>query len=310
LPVEPKLAAQPKIPLGKKGFSQAEKLAEAKPPLEPSFDSNSATTLALAQQSLDQSSLGSANLRVVAQAPSGGFGAREGFGAGGGLGVQAEPTPPGENTWEDHKSVPISPTIFKLQISDQDAKRMVQLLASYADPKQQRKLSFDDLISFQPSPLVANNNENDDFQPNDSYGDGNSNFGAKLESDDYAEATAPSPQQATAAALAMKLREFVAQPKANLAFSKPSANTRGVVSGPDALPSVVGQTPANSMASKGGIANSPAYSGSTQQGAVPLGDDDQKPADGQQRLRDLNLDYSQVVQQLKLNLEIRNRSLK
>ena len=172
------------------------------------------------QQSLDQSILGSLNLKVVAQNAPNQFSPSKGGIDGVVSGDQ--PTDIGKQRpkIETARRGPTlsSPTTFKLQISDQAAQQTVQLLANQADPLQQRELSFNELIGLPQSLLARNDTIADDRNANKYDADDDRELEA--DSTEFAadrvqeKSLAPSktPQNAAALMLASKLREYVSQP--------------------------------------------------------------------------------------------------
>ena len=275
--------------------------------------------LAMAQELIDQSALGSLNLIVVAQSSD----SRYLYGAGTGDGdrtrslasSQDQLSPPikskgASESPDAGNATPVLPATFTLQISDQDAKQMVELLANNVDPLQKRKLSFDDLIGLQSVQRLAKRADVDDIQREKIDGGfeaapTSSNNDALLsEADEPASPT--SPRQAAAATLATKLREFVDQPaiarNSRLPLVAPGAAAM------QAQPAIASETqaaPNNATLEQG------EYSSSSKDGLlqVPQADQDFKLLKNQQPLSEFDFDYSQIIQQLTLNLEIRNQSL-
>ena len=311
--------------------------------------------LALAQKSIDQSALGSLNLTVVAQNPSSGY-LYEGKTEGGTRLRNhplspSKPSPPVEKFeakkyLESSKAAPNLPATFALQISSQDAKQMVALLASDADPLQQRKLSFDDLIGSQiPPTRLAKGAELDDRRPDEGggggFGDDFSDFenapvpekSSAFKKEDAKSGSPALQQRVAAATLATKLREFVNQPslalRGNSIPSVAAGNaTDGAAPTQDEAPPQADSPPASAKRVQPSLAGKPqtlpdddAANGQEPQGLTrkgllksPLGspqaDLKNKLTKSQRPLNEFDFDYSQVIQQLKLNLEIRNRSLK
>lgn len=237
------------------------------------------TPLELAQQSINQSALRSFNLKVIPQ----------------------ESTEKRKRESDET----VSPAIFKLQISDQDAKRIVDLLSQHVDPRQQRSLSFDDLVGFQKMPPIGDRDTTmDDDAPNDAA------------SNPQPAIIVPQTQQASVAMLAMKLREFTGQSSIprnrNRADNKKitTANTRQL-SGDKVLNENVRGTaiplPSNqpSVSSKSAIGNRVLPTENRPESDLFAGE----TADQQIRPNDFHFDYTQVIQQLKTNLELRNQSL-
>ena len=260
-------------PMAKNAFPFAERdAAKHKPP--PKL-----TPLELAQQSINQSALRSFNLKVIPQEFA--------------------------KTAKQESDETVSPMIFKLQISDQDAKRIVGLLSQHVDPRQQRSLSFDDLIGFQKMPPIGDRDTTmDDDAPNDAAGNPQR---AQI---------VPQTQQASVAMLAMKLREFTGQSSIrrnrNRADNKKitTANTRQL-SGDKVLNENVRGTaiplPSNqpSVSSKSAIGNRVLPTENRPESDLFAGE----TADQQIHPNDFHFDYTQVIQQLKTNLELRNQSL-
>ena len=246
----------------------------AKPKSSPKL-----TPLELAQRSINQSALRSFNLKVIPQEFA--------------------------KTAKQESDETVSPAIFKLQISDQDAKRIVGLLSQHVDPRQQRSLSFDDLVGFQKMPPIGDRDTTmDDDAPNDAAGNPQR---AQI---------VPQTQQASVAMLAMKLREFTGQSSIrrnrNRADNKKitTANTRHL-SGDKVLNENVRGTaiplPSNqpSVSSKPAIGNRVLPTENRPESDLFAGE----TADQQIHPNDFHFDYTQVIQQLKTNLELRNQSL-
>ena len=280
------------------------------------------------QQSLDQSILGSLNLKVVAQNAPNQFSPSKGGIDGVVSGDQ--PTDIGKQPKIETASRGLTinlPTTFKLQISDQAAQQMVQLLANQADPLQQRELSFNELIGLPQSLLDRNDTIADDRNANKYDADDD----RELEADSTALAAdrvqkksiAPSktPQNAAALMLASKLREYVSQPfyqykkdksaSANRSFDETGDNEDSLedrIAGTSEIPlgiSPSAQQSASNDSLKAPVEPAPSFSRSEPKQkffAAP------KPS---QRLRsnEFNYDYTQVIQQLKSKLEIRNKSV-
>ena len=220
-----------------------------------------------AQQSLDQSPLGSLNLKVVAQNTPTPFGQQKGGLIDDVIGDQ--PTkiykPPAKNNAVTRGPIPSSPTTLKLQISDQTAKQMVQLLANQADPLQQRKLSFNELIGLRQSQLAESAVRENHLKGS-----------LKLEADSTAfddnrvqkkSKTSPVTSQDAALTLAAKLRKHVSRQR------RARELPPGVQLAPRSPAAILHQ------ANKGS------------------------------RLNVYNFDYTQIIQQLESNLEIRNQSV-
>ena len=277
------------------------------------------------QQSLDQSILGSLNLKVVAQNAPNQFSPSKGGIDGVVSGDQ--PTDIGKQSKIETASRGLTinlPTTFKLQISDQAAQQMVQLLANQADPLQQRELSFNELIGLPQSLLDRNDTIADDRNANKYDADDD----RELEADSTALAAdrvqkksiAPSktPQNAAVLMLASKLREYVSQPfyqyksaPADRAFEETGDNEDSLedrIAETSEIPlgiSPSAQQSASNDSLKAPVEPAPSFSRSEPKQkffAAP------KPS---QRLRsnEFNYDYTQVIQQLKSKLEIRNKSV-
>jgi len=277
------------------------------------------------QQSLDQSILGSLNLKVVAQNAPNQFSPSKGGIDGVVSGDQ--PTDIGKQSKIETASRGLTinlPTTFKLQISDQAAQQMVQLLANQADPLQQRELSFNELIGLPQSLLDRNDTIADDRNANKYDADDD----RELEADSTALAAdrvqkksiAPSktPQNAAVLMLASKLREYVSQPfyqyksaLADRAFDETGDNEDSLedrIAETSEIPlgiSPSAQQSASNDSLKAPVEPAPSFSRSEPKQkffAAP------KPS---QRLRsnEFNYDYTQVIQQLKSKLEIRNKSV-
>ena len=280
------------------------------------------------QQSLDQSILGSLNLKVVAQNAPNQFSPSKGGIDGVVSGDQ--PTDIGKQSKIETASRGLTinlPTTFKLQISDQAAQQMVQLLANQADPLQQRELSFNELIGLPQSLLDRNDTIADDRNANKYDADDD----RELEADSTALAAdrvqkksiAPSktPQNAAVLMLASKLREYVSQPfyqykknksaSANRSFDETGDNEDSLedrIAETSEIPlgiSLSAQQSASNDSLKAPVEPAPSFSRSEPKQkffAAP------KPS---QRFRsnEFNYDYTQVIQQLKSKLEIRNKSV-
>ena len=280
------------------------------------------------QQSLDQSILGSLNLKVVAQNAPNQFSPSKGGIDGVVSGDQ--PTDIGKQSKIETASRGLTidlPTTFKLQISDQAAQQMVQLLANQADPLQQRELSFNELIGLPQSLLARNDTIADDRNANKYDADDDRELEA--DSTEFAadrvqeKSLAPSktPQNAAALMLASKLREYVSQPfyqykkdksaSANRSFDETGDNEDSLedrIAETSEIPlgiSPSAQQSASNDSLKAPVEPAPSFSRSEPKQkffAAP------KPS---QRLRsnEFNYDYTQVIQQLKSKLEIRNKSV-
>ena len=299
--------------------------------------------LATAQKALDRSPLGSLNLTVVPQIRS--RGAKSEFGGiDGGAGGSPAPSPElseldstnrdmaAKKSSEISKAATNPPATFVLQISDQDAKQMVELLASNADPLQQRKLSFNDLIGLQAFPRLARSSKLDNSKVSDDDADA---FQAPVEnrsffSNETFRAGLPGGQQPlVASALASKLRELVNQPSLAIRGTDMLSVPLGDGIEGAAVPSqfdyqIQGDSPAAStmqsqpaFAAKGKALldsttipqekpNELARNGVR---ALPKRDLINRPMNKQRLLKEFNYDYSQVIEQLKLKLEIRNQSV-
>ena len=218
------------------------------------------------QQSLDQSILGSLNLKVVAQNAPNQFSPSKG-------GIDDvvsgdQPTDIAKQPKIETASRGLtlnSPTTFKLQISDQAAQQMVQLLANQADPLQQRELSFNELIGLRQSQLAESAVRENHLKGS-----------LKLEADSTAfddnrvqkkSKTSPVTSQDAALTLAAKLRKHVSRQR------RARELPPGVQLAPRSPAAILHQ------ANKGS------------------------------RLNVYNFDYTQIIQQLESNLEIRNQSV-
>ena len=237
------------------------------------------TPLELAQQSINQSALRSFNLKVIPQEFA--------------------------KTAKQESDETVSPMIFKLQISDQDAKRIVGLLSQHVDPRQQRSLSFDDLIGFQKMPPIGDRDTTmDDDAP--------SNAADNPQPAIIASQT----QQASVAMLAVELRKLTGQSSIrrnrNRADNKKitTANTRQLLGERVLNENVRGTAiplPSNqpSVSSKSAIGNRVLPTENRPESDLFVGE----TADQQIHPNDFHFDYTQVIQQLKTNLELRNQSL-
>lgn len=288
-------------------------------------------TLTLAQQALDQSILGSLNLTVVAQSYRGDVGG--GLGGGGGAGArfsqplqssQSQSRLPIERPIEksaakkslaNKTTKPNLPATFALQISDQDAVQMVQLWASYADPGQRRKLSFNDLIGAKAlaHSLSARKMKLEAPQPNKDRGDFEDADDDDLPVADAAPqdkpsfdngmpspASAPPTQQLAAVTLAQRLREFIDRPSPTIrGNAQLYSDSTAIVGASDDKPSLNGAMEEDQLndLSKNGILEIPQSEAGPESGRK------------RQRLREFDFDYSQVIEQLKLKLKIRNQSV-
>ena len=316
----------------------AESLSLNFPDAKPEAESNS-NTLALAQESLDRSLLGTLNLTVVARSAGKGLEQIEG-GAGGGASLSS-PTmsrPLGDNapvkkSLKASEAVPSLPATLAVQISDQEAKRVVELLAYSADPLQKRKLSFNDLIASQASPEVAKRLASDEFPGSDSVDSEDDDSQASLSPEDTTafrkmDARAASPellQQVAAATLATKLREFGNRPLlASLGSDMPSIARGTAFDDADAAseygvaPSTAaakqapsgrgfeGQASPNKTNNVGDKQFESSKDGTFKSPQTVL---DNQPKNRQRLSREFDFNYSQVIQQLKLKLEVRNQSL-
>ena len=295
-------------------------------------------SLAVAQESIDQSALGSLNLTVVANIR--GTDLRQGFDNAGGGGFEssdaarfAKPDLPTES-WKESKNrqaSPNSPAVFALQISDEDARKMVEQLAKDADPLQQRKLSFNDLLGSQAVPLLANDWKYEDFRSSNAEKSkaapvlrDESKFDSKKPRSD----SPASQREVAAAVLAMKLRKFTDQP--TVAMQR-NGVTRFKTPGLEANGTLVPQGDSERNRPDAQAMEAPSSSKDTDDDKAVLGDerivqnqredlakkgmqglpqlDSQNKPMGGQPLSEFDFDYSQVIEQLKLKLEIRNRSL-
>ena len=334
--VEPNSAAR-----SKRLARRNPKFSEGQPSSPNSIDrkaESNPNTLAQAQQAVDRSLLGSLNLTVAAQS----FGGAGGGGLGAGAQFKSKklnskqskliPTIEGlapQQSLEDERLKPNSSTTFALQISDQDAVQMVNLLASYADPQRKRQLSFDDLIDTQALPLVENQIERNDIKPgqssdeaNQRFADGFSDAAPALENKPLlnqmtASSASTTPLQlAAAATLATKLRELT---------GRPSLTIRGL----DA-PSIAAEEDAeqdlaindsssaygdqrNGVLKKQATLNGNTLEGQlnevTENDLLGVSKADSDSAKDQLLPNEFNFDYSQIIEQLKLKLKIRNESV-
>ena len=236
------------------------------------------TKLELAQQSINRSALSSINLKVVPTAAKRTL-------------ERKSDTESESDEFRLEKTTGRSSTIFKLQISDQDAKRMVDLLSSHVDPQQHRKLSFNDLIDFPKNPSIENSETAmDDAVPNDK--------GDTPESIHHA-------SQMPAVMLAMKLREFINQ-------SRSSRNRNKIA---DKTPTETIKLPTRKNLAESdedtvkpiqlGIERSLPEMAPSHDQIISAG----RTAGQPMHLNEFNFDYTQVIQQLKSNLEIRNQSV-
>ena len=309
---------------------------EARPGVSPS-------TLARAQQAVNRSILGPLNLTVAAQnSPrfdAGGFGggaeltpSRRNLPSPAKASRGAEKLPP-QQAVPSKKAELNSPATFALQISDQDAKQMVNLLASRADPQQRRKLSFDDLISLQAFPLPAAAEAKDlsdsetsklDDRADLDLAEGMRDAAPAVESKRFSNramsaAASTQPLQAAAAAtLATKLRQFTNQQSLVAGNNAPSIASATVgdraVARSRSLNSTKEIFGAEPVEEADSAADGPALDeldDAKKRGTfgLPQNDRDDNLLEKQQPLSEFDFDYSQVIERLKLNLEIRNRSL-
>ena len=238
------------------------------------------TPLELAQQSINQSALRSFNLKVIPQEFA--------------------------KTAKQESDETVSPMIFKLQISDQDAKRIVGLLSQHVDPRQQRSLSFDDLIGFQKMPsIVGRDTTMDDDAPRNAA------------DNPQPAIIASQTQQASVAMLAVELRKLTGQSplhrsrngEANKEVA--TANTRKLSGdrvlneNPDGTTAIPLPNNQPSVSSKSAIGNRVLPTENRPESDLFAGE----TADQQIHPNDFHFDYTQVIQQLKTNLELRNQSL-
>ena len=260
--------------MAKNAFPFAERdAAKHKPP--PKL-----TPLELAQQSINQSALRSFNLKVIPQEFA--------------------------KTAKQESDETVSPMIFKLQISDQDAKRIVGLLSQHVDPRQQRSLSFDDLIGFQKMPsIVGRDTTMDDDAPRNAA------------DNPQPAIIASQTQQASVAMLAVELRKLTGQSplhrsrngEANKEVA--TANTRKLSGdrvlneNPDGTTAIPLPNNQPSVSSKSAIGNRVLPTENRPESDLFAGE----TADQQIHPNDFHFDYTQVIQQLKTNLELRNQSL-
>ena len=284
------------------------------------------------QQSLDQSILGSLNLKVVAQNAPNQFSPSKGGIDGVVSGDQLTDIAKQPKIETASRGLTLnSPTTFKLQISDQAAQQMVQLLANQADPLQQRELSFNELIGLPQSLLDRNDTIADDRNANKYDADDDRELEADstalaadgVQKKSIASSKTPhkTPQNAAALMLASKLREYVSQPfyqykkdksaSADRAFEETGDNEDSLedrIAETSEIPlgiSPSAQQSASNDSLKAPVEPAPSFSRSEPKQkffAAP------KPS---QRLRsnEFNYDYTQVIQQLKSKLEIRNKSV-
>ena len=267
-------------------------------------DESNSSMLVRAQRSLDRSTLGSLNLKVVGQNAPNQFSPSKG--EIGDVASGDQPTKIAKQSKIETASGGSnldSPTTFKLQISDQAAKQMVQLLAKQADPLQQRELSFNELIRLPQSQLAAKSERGKDH-------DSDANLKSETDSTKFADesvADAEKPktsgapvQDAAVLTLASKLREHVGQ-RLYLYSNLPT----------DQAFQELDRIQSSSRSPAAGLKGMPLE-------AQPTPDGDSlkaKPSLGaakpilRSRLNEFNFDYTQIIQQLKSNLEIRNKSV-
>jgi len=264
-----------------------------------------------AQQSLDRSTLRWLNLKVIAQnTPNR---SRQSIDGINGVATGDQPTVIAKQSKNAPAFLLSAPTTFKLQISDQAAKQMVQLLANQADPLHQRKLSFAELIGLQPSLLAQNRaaagGRQHDVDDIEFESDSTAYHADKIQTKSVAPAkpSAKNSQNAAASMLASKLREHIKQPhyRYNAAPASLGFNT-GVIEGSPA-DWIAGGTV---MPSSARPAN-PKSVGNDSSKIPPETQPRFLTSEPNQRLRsnEFNFDYTQVIQQLKSNLETRNKSV-
>ena len=282
------------------------------------------------QQSLDQSILGSLNLKVVAQNAPNQFSPSKGGIDGVVSGDQ--PTDIGKQRpkIETARRGPTlsSPTTFKLQISDQAAQQMVQLLANQADPLQQRELSFNELIGLPQSLLDRNDTIVEDRNANKYDADDDRELEADstalaadgVQKKSIASSKTPhkTPQNAAALMLASKLREYVSQPfyqfksaPANRTFEETGDNEDSLedrAAGTSEIP--FGTLPSTQQSAGNDSLKAPVEPPPSFSRSEPKQEYFAAPKSSERlRSNEFNFDYTQVIQQLKSNLEIRNKSV-
>ena len=289
--------------------------------------------VALAQNALNQSELRSLNLTVVAQNDFGGVGGG-GAGAEGGTGLGRPggapiDSPDAEEPSDAFKVAESPPATLALLISDRDAKQMVDLLASQADPGQQRKLSLDDLIGRQDFSGLTEGLKRD--KPTTSYGDDSPLSADEVEKNKpvFSKnasplASSPPPQLVAAVTLATKLREFVDRPSFAIKgetspvpsitpgadtddgedLSKSSLRKKTAAYGAPIIDGGAGATLNDGMLRNQPNDLAPQEKPSTLGSAVVSESGKNQPL-----LGEFDFDYSQVIEQLKLKLKIRNESL-
>jgi len=294
------LGLQPRVDSSKNFYNPAKQPASKNLPNSGSRRNavSNSPILLRAQQSLDRSPLGSLNLKVVTKNNLNYFSPRKGGSiddnTNGDQPTEIAKPPVGDDTAIRGAQSPAA--TFQLQISDQAAKQMVQLLANQADPLQQRKLSFNELIGLQQSQLaeknVAGNDPEDapDFKPkNAPPALGDDKDRQKLRR------SLSTSQNTAALMLASRLREHLNQrlhqqnkapadqffeesdtmKKSSKARNTPSEEpNRKQMPGEAPLPSIAAAEPREELLSS-----------------------------------EFNFDYTLVIQRLKSNLEIRNQSM-
>ena len=280
------------------------------------------------QQSLDQSILGSLNLKVVQNAPNQFSPSKGGI----------DDVVSGDQPTDFAKQPKIetasrgltlnSPTTFKLQISDQAAQQMVQLLANQADPLQQRELSFNELIGLPQSLLDRNDTIADDRNANKYDADDDRELEADSTAlaadEDQKKSITPSktphktPQNEAALMLASNLREYVSQPFYQYKSASAYRNFRETGDNEDSLEARIAGTskiplgipPSDQQSAGNDSLKAPVEPPPSFSRPEPKQKFFAVPKAGQRlRLNEFNFDYTQVIQQLKSNLEIRNKSV-
>jgi hypothetical protein len=236
--------------------------------------------LAQTQKMIDRSNLGIMGMTVVAaERPDDSQGNSTG---GGGMGARGIGNGGMGSGQPSGITIPIDK--FSLQINEQAAAKAVELLAANIDPNKKRKLTFDDLIGVvtqspsMPSPAKRQSS------------------GATRRSS-KAELKANLHQQA-ARQLAFNLRSFVGQK------SLAAQTEMGIGGSVDLVPDKFGDDAAtNRSADSKAAPRSAAFPNQS-------GKQDPRQFSAWSDLQLLDLDYSQVVEQLKRSLELRNGQLK
>lgn len=237
--------------------------------------------LAQTQKMIDRSNLGIMGMTVVAaeqrrsQKSSNGD-SKDGSGGGGlganglGVGRPSAVTLPIDN--------------FSLQISEPQAAKAVELLAAKIDPNNKRKLTFDDLIA-----VVAENRLVPPAAQSQSPRTARRNSKAEIKAN---------LQEQAARQLAFNLRSFIGQK------SPPAEIEMGTGGTVDLVPDTFGDDKEmNRSADPKGAAR-------TEQSGKQSAKQKSQQFSAWSDLQLLDLDYSQVVEQLKRSLEIRNGKLK